>query len=99
MASGDVRPYVAGGGTVGYLRRARVASADGTTDEDAKEFYKDWDFGLTVGGGLEFGHRIRGFVEGRYTWGLASVNEPEEDEDFSLKNRGWQVLAGLTFGF
>ena len=65
-------------------------------EEDTKESFKDWDFGLTLGGGLEFGDRIRGFVEGRYTWGLANV--AGDSDDFTVKNRGWQVLAGLTFG-
>jgi opacity protein-like surface antigen len=99
VSSGSVRPYVTGGGTVAYLARARVAgrNPDGVeNEEDAKESFEDWDFGLTLGGGLEFGERTRGFVEGRYTWGLANV--AADSDDFSLKNRGWQVLAGLTFG-
>jgi opacity protein-like surface antigen len=100
LASGSVRPYLIGGGTVAYLNRARASgAADGEeVEEDAKEFFKDWDFGLTFGGGIEFGEDVRGFVEGRYTFGLANVAEEEEGEDFSLKNRGWQVLVGVTFG-
>ncbi len=58
--------------------------ADGVEEEeDAKESFKNWDFGLTLGGGLEFGERTRGFVEGRYTWGLANV--AEDSNDFSLR--------------
>ena len=99
VTSGSVRPYLTGGGTVAYLARARVAgrNPDGVEMEfDTKESFKDWDFGLTLGGGLEFGDRIQGFIEGRYTWGLANV--AEDSDDFTFKNRGWQVLAGLTFG-
>lgn len=93
-------PALRSGAALGrYLARARAASADDSVDEDAKEFFEDWDFGLTVGGGLEFGDRTRGFVEGRYTWGLVGVNESEEGEDSTLKNRGWLILAGLTFAF
>jgi hypothetical protein len=101
LTSGSVRPYLIGGGTVAYLSRARVSgtAADGEeVEEDIKEAYKDWDFGVTVGGGIEFGEDVRGFVEGRYTFGLTNVAEQEEGEDFTLKNRGWQVLVGVTFG-
>jgi hypothetical protein len=37
------------------------------------------------------------FLEGRYTWGLANLNAPEEGVDLDVKHRGMQILAGFTF--
>ena len=99
LTSGTVRPYVTGGGTIGSLARARMVAIreDGEESEDAGEFFEDWDFGLTCGAGLVVvGKRTRGFVEGRYTWGLSDLWV--EDTGGSLKNRGWQLLVGVTFG-
>jgi hypothetical protein len=99
LASGTVRPYVAGGLVVDYLARARTVALreDGEESEDAGEFFEDWDYGVTVGGGLEVaGERTRGFVEGRYTWGLSNLWTDEPGSTF--KNRSWQLLGGVTFG-
>lgn len=97
LGSGGARPYLMAGPSVGYLTKAR-AEAEGES-EDVKESLVDWDFGVGAGAGLEFGRgRTRGFVEARYTWGLTNLNaEQGASDDSKVKNRGAQVLAGVTF--
>lgn len=97
--SGRARPYVIVGPSVGY--RTGIRSRDEVTGEeqdstDADEMLEKWDFGVAAGGGLAVPvGRASVFVEGRYTWGLVNLNK--EDEEFTMNNRGIQVLAGFTF--
>jgi opacity protein-like surface antigen len=97
--TGTVRPYLILGPSVGY--RTGVKTRDEITGEeqtpdDADEIFKKWDFGVGAGGGLSFNvGRSTVFAEGRYTWGLTTLNR-EEAEEVKLKNRGVQVLVGFT---
>ncbi len=88
---GDVRPYVAAGPTIGFLRGAEF-DIDGEKDDD--EDAKSLDAGMAIGGGVLMPWRSgRLFAELRYARGMLDVR----DTDLAVKNRGVQVLLGITF--
>ena len=98
--TGTVRPYLIVGPSLGYRTGVKTrdeATGEEETPEDADEVFEKWDFGVGAGGGLSFNvGRSTIFAEGRYTWGLSTVNKEEDPEDAKLKNRGVQVLVGIT---
>jgi outer membrane protein with beta-barrel domain len=85
------------GPSVGYRVDAKIKDEVTGEEEDADENdIEKWDLGVAAGGGLTVPvGRATVFVESRYTWGLVDLDK--EDEDTKLKNRGVQVLAGVTF--
>jgi Outer membrane protein beta-barrel domain len=99
--TGTVRPYLIAGPSLGYRTEVKTkdeATGEEETTDDADETFEKWDFGVGAGGGLSFNvGRSTVFAEGRYTWGLTTVNKELDPEDSKLKNRGVQVLAGFTF--
>ena len=54
------------------------------------------DFGIMLGGGLRFsaGGSVDLVVEGSYNLGLTSIDDSPEDND--IKNRAFQINAGLS---
>jgi len=96
FGEGSVRPYLLAGPTAAYRLSAK-ASALGET-ADAKELFKEWDFGISAGAGLAFpAGKASAFLEARYGLGLANVGEGVQEGE-SIKNRALLVLAGVTFG-
>jgi len=95
FGSGDTKPYVMAGPTVGYLLSAKVKDPDG--EQDIKDDVKNIDFGLAFGGGvsLPMGNNTV-FVEGRYSLGLSDLNDDPTD-DIKIKSKGIQIMAGITF--
>lgn len=89
--SGDVRPYVAAGPTIGLLRGAEFdIGGEKEDDDDAKSF----DAGMTIGGGVLMPWRSgRLFAELRYARGMIDVRDTEQ----AVKTRGVQALLGITF--
>lgn len=91
---GGVRPYAMAGPSAGYLIKARARAMG--MDEDAKDLFKKGDLDLGLGAGVLFpAGRSSFFVEGRYSLGL--INVAKDSEESTLKNRGIQVMAGLSF--
>ncbi len=95
FGSGDTKPYVMAGPTVGYLLSAKVK--DDMEEQDIKDDVKNIDFGLAFGGGvsLPMGNNTF-FVEGRYSLGLSDINDDSSD-DTEIKTKGIQIMAGITF--
>ncbi len=95
FGSGDTKPYVMAGPTVGYLLSAKVK--DDMEEQDIKDDVKNIDFGLAFGGGvsLPMGNNTV-FVEGRYSLGLSDINDDSSD-DTKIKTKGIQIMAGITF--
>jgi len=83
-----LHPYGVFGPVFSYLIAARH-TRDGQ-EIDAGSF-RVWDVGVSAGGGLERSGDHTWFVEARWTFGLASVN------DESLLNQVGQLLVGVTF--
>ena len=96
FGSGDTKPYVMAGPTVGYLLSAKVK--DDMEEQDIKDDVKNIDFGLAFGGGvsLPMGNNTL-FVEARYSLGLSDLNDDPDDPDTSIKTKGIQIMAGITF--
>ena len=92
FGSSDTKPYVMAGPTVGFLLSAKAE------DEDVKDDVKSIDFGLAFGGGvsLPMGNNTL-FVEARYSLGLSDINDDPDDPDTSIKTKGIQIMAGITF--
>ena len=62
------------------------------TEIDLDDEVKSWDFGWTVGAGVEM-NRVS--LDARYTLGLTNIDN--SDTDSSLKNRTFTVLLGYRF--
>lgn len=62
------------------------------TEIDLDDEVKSWDFGWTVGAGVEM-NRVS--LDARYTLGLTNIDN--SDSDASLKNRTFTVLLGYRF--
>ncbi len=92
FGSGDTKPYVIAGPTIGYLLSAKQ------DETDIKDDVKSIDFGLTFGGGvsLPMGNNTV-FVEGRYSFGLADINDDSDPDADKIKTKGIQIMAGITF--
>lgn len=76
-----------------------MVSPRGYSEEvDIKDETKSIDFGLGFGAGVSFpaGNNSL-FVEGRYALGSTNLNDDPEDSETSIKTRGIQVMAGVTF--
>lgn len=69
---GNVSPFVTAGPYVGYLLDAKD-EFDGQT-EDISEFIEDLNYGIIIGGGVQFGNFN---VEVRYDIGLANIYKDE----------------------
>lgn len=85
-----VHPYLLVGPDFSLLLSAK------TDDTDIKDQIKSQDWGVVMGGGLEFSVLGKsGYVEGRYSYGLNNIYE--EGTDISAKNRTYQVFVGFLF--
>ncbi len=92
FGSGNVRPFVEAGPSIGFLSSAEVEFGDG--DEiDIENQVKSTDFSIVFGGGAELpvGNNSA-FVVFRYAAGLSNVGEDADDDD-DLKTKG------IMFGF
>lgn len=65
---------------------------DADSDVDLDDQVKSWDFGWTVGAGVEM-NRVS--LDARYTLGLTNIDD--SDSGSSLKNRTFTVLLGYRF--
>lgn len=65
-----------------------------SSDQDIDDDVEGFDFGVVIGAGLEAGHVT---LDGRYTWGLSSINADPESQDVKVKNRVFSILAGFRF--
>ena len=99
FGTGDTKPYVMAGPTIGFNLSAKVkVSAGGVSDEeDVKDETKSVDFGLGFGAGvsLPIGNNSI-FVEARYALGLTDINDDSADPT-DIKTKGIQIFAGITF--
>jgi Outer membrane protein beta-barrel domain len=89
------RYYAAGGPSMAFALRARARTTfnDFTTELDVMDQVERFDFGVAMGGGVEFGSVV---VDGRYTLGLTDIDKDKTDT-IATKNRTISVTAGFRF--
>ena len=73
--------------------RARATFNGFTTELDVMDQVNRFDFGVAMGGGVEFGSIV---VDGRYTLGLTDIDKDKSDT-VTTKNRTISVTAGFRF--
>lgn len=90
-----MRFYLAGGPSIGVLLRAKTRADFGSSTEelDVKDDTETLDFGIVVGGGVEFGSIV---VDGRYTHGLSDIDKDTSD-NVKMTNRAVSVTVGIKF--
>ncbi len=95
QTSASVIPYAMAGPSIGLLTSAKVDFKD-DGEQDEKDNTNIFDFGLGFGGGVSLPHENKTFfAETRYVFGLTNVNK--ESDESTVKNRGLQVIIGVTF--
>lgn len=87
--------HVFAGPSVGVRLRARqrVTFEGQTEEQDVDDDIKRMDVGVVAGAGVDVG---RFTFDARHTWGLTNFNDGP-DEDTTLKNRVFSVMAGVRF--
>jgi hypothetical protein len=92
LHSRPAHPYLVVGPTVGFFRSGKLVNDEG---EEAKvDELNKRDFGLILGAGMRIpAGKTTFFVEGRYALGMANIYS---ESDYKVKNRGIQVMAGIT---
>lgn len=92
---GASKYFAVAGPYVGFRMRARTRTEfSGSTEEvDISDSVERMDFGLAVGGGVEFGSII---LDGRYSFSLSDIDADASD-DASGKNRVVSVTVGFRF--
>jgi hypothetical protein len=95
-------PYLFAGPSVGFEVSCEVevddgdVSAEADCDEGDELPRKKFDFGLVGGAGIQFPAGPGSIlVEGRYSHGLADLNDDDTD-DTSVKSRYFAVFAGYS---
>lgn len=83
-------------------------------EADTDPVLKNVDIGLTLGAGISAPIRkFTGFIEGRYSWGFIDLNKggtvefqgggltqiDEVSEQAELKNKGFELMLGVTIPF
>ncbi len=87
-------PYAMAGPSIGFLTNAKLDVKDGG-EQDENENTKGFDFGAGIGGGVKHPRgNMTFFAEIRYVLGLMDINK--EADESKVKNRGLQVVAGVT---
>jgi Outer membrane protein beta-barrel domain len=90
------RIHIVGGPVFGFRVRAQTISdfGNGSFHRDVKDDVKPFDFGVAAGADVEFGRFI---VDGRYTFGLTSINEDPDEDGVKVTNRAFTFLGGIRF--
>jgi opacity protein-like surface antigen len=94
MQGSNVRPYIFGGGNVGF--NAKGESEAGGVTVDIKDSLESVDYGVHFGAGVEFevSPGVNIFLDGRYGLGLKDIDKTTAGEA-KLWNIG--ILAGVSF--
>ena len=92
---GGSKYFAVAGPYTGFRMRARTRTefAGSTEEIDIGDSIERLDFGLAVGGGVEFGAIV---LDGRYSFSLSDIDK-EAIEGSSAKNRVVSVTVGFRF--
>jgi hypothetical protein len=95
IAKSSTRAFnVFGGPSVAFNLRAESGAEVGgeTVDTDIDEDIEDFDFGIVVGAGVDFGRLT---LDGRYTFGVSNISTDSGDP--KARNRTLAFMAGIRF--
>jgi hypothetical protein len=93
--------HVFGGGSLGFNTSARSELTidgelfDNGVSDNIRDQINAFEFSVVVGAGMDLGRYL--VVDARYSLGLTNVNDIEDD-DTTVKNRAFTILAGVRFG-
>ncbi len=97
-------PYLLIGPEIGILVKAEShmeSNGEESYKEDVKDSFKNTDFGLSFGGGIELPTKGAAFfVEGRYSLGLADIadaGDTSTEDTATVQTRGIYAFAGIRF--
>lgn len=100
-----VKPYLIGGPFIGFnLSATQLLEAQGfeSQDLDVKDNTSSTDFGVLIGGGIEFpvAPLVSVLIDGRYSLGLTDLDKSADQPgvDSKAKSRGIQIVAGIMVG-
>jgi len=99
-AAGSTRPCLFAGPVASIKASAKAKSDFGGVEEeeDMSDEVKSLDFGIALGGGLDFAMASSTVTfDVRYTLGLTDWVDDLGDEDVVVKNSGWLVTLGIGF--
>lgn len=93
----DSSPFLYAGPSLGLKLRAVVkASTDDEGETDDLDDMKTTDFGVVLGGGVQFG---RYSVDGRLSRALTTLHsEGRENSRFDIRNTSVAILVGVALG-
>ncbi|MBU1701847.1 MAG: PorT family protein [Candidatus Eisenbacteria bacterium] len=96
------RPFLMAGPEFGFLMTAEWSFDNdmGKSTQDAKDDFKETDFGINFGAGLEIptNSSTAFFVEGRYSLGMTDiVVETDVENSTTIKNRSIFIFGGIRF--
>ncbi len=93
MQGSNVKPYIFGGGDIGFNVKAEDES--GGVSIDIKDSIESVNYGLHFGAGVEFevSPGVNILVDGRYNLGLKDVDKTSSE----AKPWGIAILAGVSF--
>jgi len=89
----DVHFHAFTGPQLGIKLSAKAENDFLGVEEDLDDEVKSWDFGWTLGAGVEMNNVS---LDARYTLGLTNIDN-SESSDGSIKNRTFTVLVGYRF--
>lgn len=96
---GQVEPYVLAGPTFGILMTAKYVDNAGN-ETDQKDLTSSTDFGAIFGAGVRIPAGMnKVFIEGRYSLGFTNINKDPTMSGTTIKTKGIQFFAGITFPF
>ncbi|MBI1804826.1 MAG: PorT family protein [Ignavibacteria bacterium] len=94
IENSNVKPFIFGGGNVGFDLKAEIES--GGTTQDVKDSTESVDFGVHFGAGIEIeaSPGVNIMLDGRYQLGLKDIDKTSGGE---AKAQNILIMAGVSF--
>jgi len=91
---GEAGLFLFGGPSLGYLFSATDKDGDGNTNDIDLDDYKRTELGAHIGGGIMLGPVN---IDVRYILGFSNIADLEDDDDLSIKNKGFGAGVSIMF--